>query len=358
MSHILRVAIVGCGYWGMNYVRLFSEMPETEVVVACDRVTDRLHEIARRFPGVKTTTQADDIALMDDVDAVIVCTTATTHYQVARHLLEAGKHLLIEKPLTTSAADAEDLVRLAEARGVKLMVGHVFLFNPGVEKVKTYIEQGDVGQIYYLHARRTNLGPIRQDVNAIWDLATHDISIFNYLLNRTPQWVSAVGSRVLGSSREDVGFVALGYSPTIRGHIHVSWADPNKVREIVVVGSNMRIAFDDLSAQEKVRVYEKGIVSSIIEPASYGEYHLSIRDGSIISPYLKISEPLKNQARHFVQCVLDDRQPLSDGRNGLDVVRVLEAIDRSLNLNGAPVELEWGERVYANREEALARTAS
>jgi predicted dehydrogenase len=356
MTDHLRVAIVGCGYWGMNYVRLLSELSETEVVAVCDRMPDRLYEVKRRFPNVRMTTEVEDIASMEDVDAVIVCTSATTHYQIARCLLEAGKHILVEKPITTSVTHTEELIRLAEKHDVKLMVGHVFLFNPGIELVKTYIEQGELGKIYYLHACRTNLGPIRQDVNVLWDLATHDVSILNYLLDSVPQWVNASGAKVLGNNREDVGFVVLGYPSGVRGHIHVSWADPNKVREIVVVGSNTRIAFDDLSVQEKVRVYEKGVVSSLVEPASYGEYHLSIRDGNIVSPHVQISEPLKNQAKHFVQCVIEDCEPLTDGWSGLAVVRVMEAIDRSLAQNGTPIEIQW-EDGYASRKKALARSA-
>jgi predicted dehydrogenase len=197
-----------------------------------------------------------------------------------------------------------------------------------------------VGRIYYLYAARTNLGPIRHDVNALWDLAPHDIAIFNYWLGRTPIWVSAVGTRVLHNSGEDVGFVTLGYPDNILGHIHVSWADPYKVREVVVVGSNERILFNDLNPLEPVRVFEKGVAVSDDEPASFGEHHLLMRDGAIISPKIEISEPLKNECRHFVECVTGGQRPLTDGQAGLEVVRVLEAITRSLAHHGEPVELE------------------
>jgi predicted dehydrogenase len=256
--------------------------------------------------------------------------------------LRAGKHVLVEKPITTKGDEAIELIDFAQSRGLTLMVGHTFLYNPGIRKLKDYIQQGDLGRVYYLYARRTNLGPIRRDVNALWDLAPHDISIFNYLLHSTPKWVSAVGSRVLRNHREDVGFISLSYPNDIVGNIHVSWADPNKVREVVVVGSNRRITFNDVNILEQVRVFEKGVepVATQSEISNYGEYQLQIRDGDIISPRIEASEPLKNQCNHFLECVTQGSRPLTDGWGGYAVVRVMEAIDRSLALNGAPVEVE------------------
>jgi predicted dehydrogenase len=335
----LGIAIIGCGYWGINHVRVFSELPESRVVVVCDRRTDRLQEVGRRFPGVELTAEVDDALRLDGVDATVVCTEATSHYRVARRCLATGRHVLTEKPMTTAVAEAEELIALAESRGVTLMVGHTFLYNPGIRKVKTYIKQAEVGQVYYLYARRTNLGPIRKDVNALWDLAPHDVSIFNYLLDGVPEWVNAVGARILRNSREDVGFISLGYPDGIVGHVHVSWADPNKVREVVVVGSNKRIVFNDLSTLERVRVFEKGVAPAPSEASSYGEYHFLTRDGDIISPKIEVSEPLKNQCSHFLQCVTQGSCPLTDGREGLEVVRVMEAVDRSIERKGAPVEV-------------------
>jgi predicted dehydrogenase len=243
----------------------------------------------------------------------------------------------VEKPITTSAAEADELIDLSESKGILLMVGHTFLFNPGIRKVKDYLERNQVGRVYYLYACRTNLGPIRRDVNALWDLAPHDVAIFNYLLGSVPEWVSAVGARVLRNCREDVGFISLGYPDGIVAHIHVSWADPNKAREVVVVGSEKRIVFNDLNGMERVRVYEKGVVTVVPEPSSYGEYHFQMRDGDITSPRIEVSEPLKNQCRHFLNCVLQGEQPISSGKEGREVVRVLEAIDRSILHKGAPM---------------------
>lgn len=335
------VAIIGCGYWGVNYVRVMNELPGSRVVVLCDQRMDRLQEIGRRFPGAILTTDISEALQTDGVDAVIVCTEANSHYDIVLGCLTAGKHVLVEKPITTKPDDAEGLINLAQAEGLTLMVGHTFLYNPGVRKVKDYIQQGDLGRVYYLYSRRTNLGPIRHDVNALWDLAPHDVSIFNYLLDSTPDWVSAVGAKVLRNSREDVGFVSLRYPNGIVGNIHVSWADPNKVREVVVVGSNSRVVFSDVNVAEQVRVFKKGVepVETQSEASSYGEYQLQMRDGDIVSPRIEASEPLKNQCNHFLECIATGGQPLTDGRGGQAVVRVIEAIDRSLERNGAPVEV-------------------
>lgn len=334
------IAVIGSGYWGINYVRLFNELPQSRTLVVCDREESRLEEIARRFPGVETTTNLEIALSHDGVSAAVVCTPATTHFDIARRCLQAGKHVLVEKPITTTVADAEALTAIAEQRERTLMVGHTFVHNSGVRKIRTYIERGELGQIYYLYARRTNMGPIRHDVNALWDLAPHDISIFNYLLNGVPGWVSAVGARVLRTSREDVGFISLGYPNGIIGHIHVSWADPNKVREVVVVGSDRRAIFDDLNAMERVRVFEKGVKPSLHEASSFGEHQYQIRDGDIISPKVETSEPLKEQCNHFLKCIAEGISPISGSREGTDVVRVMEAVDRSIEHRGAPVVVE------------------
>ena len=339
MTDEVGVAILGCGYWGINYVRVFSELSHARAVVACDTKGERLKEVERRFPGVVLASRISDALQVTGVDAVVVCTDASTHYEVARHCLMAGKHTLIEKPMTTTVSDARALVDLAEARGLTLMAGHVFLYNSGVRKVKEYIAQNKLGRLYYLYASRTNLGPFRRDVNALWDLAAHDISIFNYLLDSAPRWVSAVGCKVLRNGHEDVGFISIGYDDDIVGHIHVSWANPNKVREVVVVGSDMRIVFDDLNNLEKVRVFEKGVVSATTEASSYGEYHFLVRDGDIVSPRIEVSEPLKNQCSHFLECVMQGSRPLTSGWEGLLVVKVMAAIDDSIAHKGTPIEI-------------------
>ncbi|MDX1520147.1 MAG: Gfo/Idh/MocA family oxidoreductase [Anaerolineae bacterium] len=336
-ENVTGIAIFGCGYWGINYVRVFEELCRSRVVAICDLSLERLQEVGRRFPRIKLTTDIEEALNTAGVDAAVICTQASTHYELAHRCLMAGKPVLVEKPITTTISDAEALLKLAESRKLTLMVGHTFVHNAGVKKVKEYIDQARIGQIYYLYAQRTNLGPIRQDVNALWDLAPHDVSIFNYLLGSAPEWVSAVGVNALQNQREDVGFISLGYPDGVVGHIHVSWADPNKVRQVVVVGSEQRIVFDDLNTLEQVRVYEKGVAPASPEATSYGEYHFLMREGDIISPRVEVSEPLKNQCRHFLDCVTYGHQPVTDGQTGMDVVRVMRAIDRSLKQQGTPV---------------------
>lgn len=331
------MAVVGCGYWGVNYVRVFSELPGVRVAAICDPRRERLEEVGRRFPGAPRTTELDRALDLAGVDAAVICTSATTHHDVASRCLEAGKHVLVEKPMATDPADAENLIRLAEERDATLMVGHTFLYNAGIEKLKGYMARGELGRVYYLYARRTNLGPIRHDVNAILDLAPHDVSIFNHLVGAEPEWVSAIGAKVLGNHREDVGFVSLAYPDGIVGNIHVSWADPNKVRELVVVGSEKRVAFDDVNALERIRIFEKGVEPAALDAKGYGGHPFAIRDGDIISPRIEVSEPLKNQCRHFLECIATRRRPRTDGLAGLEVVRVMSAINRSIEARGAPI---------------------
>ena len=339
VANPLRIAVVGCGYWGMNYVRIFNELLESRLVAVCDGRMERLREVGWRFPEVHLNSEVEEIAARADIDAVVICTEATSHYDVTRRMLAAGKHVLVEKPLTTTAADAHKLIELAESKGAVLMVGHTFIFNAGIQKVKEYVQMGS-GRVYYLYARRTNLGPIRHDVNALWDLAPHDVAIFNYLLDSTPEWVSAVGGKVLRNCRHDVGFISLGYPGNIIGHIHVSWADPDKAREVVIVKSDRRILFNDLNGIEQVRVFEKGVSTVEEEPLNYGELRFEIRDGDIISPRIKPTEPLKNQCRHFLECVRSGKRPISSGIEGREVVRVLEAVNRSIEYKGQQVEVE------------------
>lgn len=352
----LRIAVIGCGYWGMNYVRIFNELLGSRVVAVCDQRSERLREVGMRFPGVFLTTQVEEAATRPDVDAVVVCTEATMHYNVTRYLLRLGKHVLVEKPLTTTVVEAEDLIALAEANAVTLMVGHTFIFNAGIQKVKEYNQNGQ-GRVYYLYARRTNLGPIRHDVNALWDLAPHDIAIFNYVLDSVPLWVSAIGGKVLRNCREDVGFISLGYPDNVVGHIQVSWADPNKAREVVIVRSDRRIVFNDLNGLEQVRVFEKGVSPIETEPLNYGEFRFQIRDGDIISPRIEASEPLKNQCRHFLECVRTGKPPISGGAEGREVVRVLEAVNRSIELKGLQVPV-GGHSSHANADEVVASAVS
>ena len=338
------VGIIGYGYWGKNHTRVFAELPSSTVVAVCDDDLDRLEEAGRRHPAAYLTPGLEDFLQADGLDAVVICTPASNHFELTLRCIQAGKHVLVEKPLTTRSVESEQLTRHAEDAGVVLMVGHTFLFNHGIIKLTDIISSGEVGRIHYLYARRTNLGPIRHDVNALWDLAPHDISVFNYLLDAEPEWVSAVGSRLLQSDREDVGFITLSYPGDVLAHIHVSWSDPNKVREIVVVGSRERILFNDVDTVEQVRIFERGV--EVVTPdalppddfaPTYGEERLLVRDGDIRSPRLPVEEPLKRECDHFLYCIQTGFRPRSGGVEGAAVVRVMEAVDASLAQRGAPV---------------------
>jgi len=342
-SQQLNVAVVGCGRWGMNYVRVLGELPQVARVFACDNRLHRLEHVHARFPSVETAVDLEAVLDAEDVDAVIVATPASTHYTLALPLLDRGLSVLLEKPMTTEVGEARKLIEAANQTGVTLAVGHTFLHNSAVQKVKEIISAGDIGRMYYLYSRRTNLGPIRGDVNALWDLAPHDISIFNYLLEDKPVWVSAVGVNALGARQTDVGFVALGYQGGVVAHVHVSWLDPFKVRELVLVGSERRVVFDDLDPAEPVRIYEKGVTPLEDPDDDVGVPAHLIRDGDIISPAIDASEPLKNQVAEFLECVVSGARPRTNAEIGLQVVAAMDAIDRSLESGGLRIEVDYGD---------------
>lgn len=333
----LGVAVIGCGYWGVNYVRILKELLEVETVVACDARPTRLKKVRETFGDVRVYDNLEDAMADEQVHAAIVATPATSHFDVTRRVLEAGRHALVEKPLTTQAHEATELIRLAQQHRLALGVGHTFLHNEAVHTMKRYIDDGTIGDLHYLYAQRTNLGPIRSDVNALWDLAPHDISIFNYLLGDTPVEVSAIGANPLHNGGPDVGFINLRYGSGVVANIHVSWVDPFKVRQLVVVGSQQRIVFDDLNAAEPIRVYEKGVtsLSTGADPDEASSY--LIRDGDIVSPKITAAEPLKAQVRNFFESIALERSAVEDSAMGLSVVEVMRAVDESVAMGGVPV---------------------
>lgn len=339
MSQALRVALVGYGYWGPNYARVFNELPDSELTTICETDPERRERAQTRHPRAETAREVSNVFCNPNVDCAVISTPATTHFELAKAALKGGKHVLVEKPLALTVEHCEELDRLASRNGLALMVAHTFLYNAGIRKMKECMASADFGRAYYLHATRTNLGPIRYDVNALWDLAPHDISILNYLLGQKPKWASTIGACVLGNTREDVGFLTLGYADNVIGNIHVSWADPNKVREVVAVGSKRRVVFNDLSDVERIRVYEKGVAFGEMSADTYGEFKLLVRDGDIISPKIEPSEPLKNQCAEFLSCAANHTQPLSDAHFGTEVVETLLAAEASMQARGAAKEL-------------------
>jgi predicted dehydrogenase len=335
----VRLALVGFGYWGPNYARVLNDLPDAALKFVCDRSADRLTLVRQRYRSVEICADVDALFARDDLDAVVIATPASTHAPLVRQALERGKHVLVEKPMALDADSCASLCHLAASSGRVLMVGYTFLYNAGVRKMKEQLAPELFGQPYYLHATRTNLGPIRQDVNAVWDLAPHDVAIFNYLLDEEPKWASAIGTRVLRNDRDDIAFATLGYDNNVVGNIHVSWADPNKVREVVAVGSRRRVVFNDLNDAERVRVFERGVSVGDAIADSYGEFKLLVRDGDIISPKVEPSEPLKNQCAEFVDAVRRGGAPLATPAFGLGVVKTLVAIEKSMRAKGTAVEV-------------------
>jgi predicted dehydrogenase len=322
------IGVVGCGYWGSKHLRVLHEIPEVGNVVAIDASEDRLREAQRAVPGVTCVRSLDEV--IRDLDGVVVATPPRTHIELASIALEAGTAVLVEKPLATSVNDARTLVEMAEARHVPLMVGHTFEHNAAVWKLRELLESNELGRLYYVDSARLNLGLYQSDVNVIWDLAPHDISIFNYLLRSRPTWVQAWGSRHAHHFLEDVAYLRLFYEEaSVTANIHVSWLDPCKVRRVTLVGSSKMAVYNDLANEERVRVFDKGVVETT--DGNLPAMPMSYRYGEIRSPYLDFEEPLSVQDRHFVACVRDGTRPRTSGYEGLAVVEVLECAEISLH---------------------------
>jgi predicted dehydrogenase len=332
------IGIIGCGHWGKNYLRVFREIGEDCELSICDSNSISLSSAIKMNPRVKSFKDVEDIFSDRNISAVVVSTPAATHYELVKKALSRGKHVLVEKPFTLKSGQAKELIDLAANTGLVLMVSHTFLYNPAIRLIKQYISKGTCGKIYYLKSVRTHLGLIREDVNVFWDLAAHDIAIFGYLLEAMPKSVSATGSQIIKEGREDVGFAVLNYPGNIIANIHVSWIDSHKERELSIVGSKERIVFDDLDNLEKVKIFEKGLEVER-DISNFGEFQLLLRDGNIISPKVDAYEPLRKECEHFIECVDKGGRPLTDGKNGWEVVRVLEAFQESLAKKGAPVEI-------------------
>lgn len=300
----------------------------------------RLKSIKALFPEITITKDYREILKNPDVDAVCVASPTDTHYRFTKEALEHDKHVLCEKPLTLNPDECSELEKLAQQRKKFLMVGHVFIFNPGIIQLKQYIQSGELGKIYYAHSERTNLGPFRYDVNALWDLAPHDIAIFNYLFDSCPVSTSARGQRCLGTSQEDLAFVSLEYPNQTLVNIHVSWLDPKKIRQITVVGDKKMVVWDDLNNVGPISLYDKHVERTAHYYETYGEFQLLSKVGSITIPNIAFHEPLKVQAQYFIDCIEKQTPPLlADAHKGYEVVKTLCAIQQSMDQNGMPVSI-------------------
>jgi len=335
-TRAIRIAILGAGHWGPNLIRNFHTHDESEVSWVVDRDPARRELVQSRYPDVRV--EGDHAAALADsaVDAVVVATPTVTHHVIAKAALLAGKHVLVEKPMATDARDAEELCQLAEERNLVLMVGQVFLFNRAVQRIKEYLAEGRLGRLFYIAMVRTNLGPIRQDVNAAWDLAAHDVSIANDWLGGPPLEAAAQGGSWINTGIDDAVFATLWYPQDVIVHLHVSWLSPRKVRDITLVGEGGMLTFDDMNLSEPLRLYDKRVTEQRTPGFvdTFATFRTSIREGDIVIPRVAAGEPLKAECDHFIESVAARRIPRSDGRSGLAGVRVLAAIQRSLANGG------------------------
>jgi predicted dehydrogenase len=335
---VINVAVAGVGGWGKNLARSYFQIPDCNLRYLCDVDAKKLAQMRRQLPGPQVTTGFQDLLLDDELHAVVVATPAPTHYALCKKALEAGKDVYVEKPFVLHAIEAEELIRVAERERRILMVGHLLLYHPVVNRIKQIVDSGELGDVYYVYNQRVNLGTVRGDENALWSFAPHDISVILHLLGQEPTDVSARGQSYLQPGIEDVVFITLNFNQRSMAHIHVSWLDPHKIRKLTIVGSRKMVVFDDLESTEKLRIYDKS-AEQATDYNSYAEY-ITLRFGDITIPHVRGDEPLRLECQHFLDCVRTRKPPLTDGRDGLRVVKVLEAAQRSLDKGGQPVAID------------------
>src|ERR1051326_6813369 len=335
---IAKVGVVGCGYWGPNLVRNLKQSSDCHLKLLCDVSEQRLSHMRRLYPDLVTTTNFQEILNDREIEAVVIATPVRFHYEMAKACLNAGKHVFVEKPIARTVAEAEELVGLADCLGKVLLVGHTLLCSPAVRRMKEIIDAGDVGKVQYVSARRLNLGLFQKDINVAWDLAPHDISILLHLLGEQPQSVSCQGSSHVTRGIEDVTMMYLTFARNRCAFIQNSWLDPKKVRQMTVIGSRRMIVYDDTEPLEKLKIYDARVE---VPPHydTFAEFTYSYHYGDAYIPYIKQEEPLKLECQHFIDCIREENLPITNGRLGLEVVRILEAADQSLRLQGRPVDL-------------------
>jgi len=331
----LRVGVIGAGAWGKNHVRTVATLADAELAAVCDADPKTRERLTRQYPAAHITGEVAD--LVGRVDAVVIASPAATHARVALQCVEAGKPCLVEKPFALSTADADAVARAAAARDVPVLAGHLLVFHPAVERLRTLVQGGDLGRIYYLYGLRVNLGQVRADENALWSFGPHDVSVALYLLGEAPVRVAAHGKSYLQPKVEDVVFLTMEFGSGVLAHVQLSWLDPHKERKLTVVGATKMVVFDDMEAREKLRIYDKG-VERPPEYASYGEA-LSIREGDIFIPKIPNVEPLAAELGHFVRVARRTEPPRAAAADGVAVVKVLDAATRSLHAGGAPIAL-------------------
>ena len=335
---MINIAMVGCGYWGPNLVRNFISLPTCNVRKLCDVDSERLSHLKTLYPAVETTNDFNEIIKDPKIDAVVIATPVRFHFEMAKASLKAGKHTFVEKPMASSVAECKELIEIAENKNLTLMVGHTFVYSAPVRRIKDIIESGELGKIQYISSQRLNLGLFQKDINVAWDLAPHDISIILYIMKEPPVSVNCQGKAHVNDNIEDVTNMTLNFADGALAIIQSSWLDPNKVRKVTIVGNKKMLVYDDLEPIEKIKIYDKRVE---IPPHydTFAEFQYAYHYGDMHSPYIKMVEPLKMESQHFLDCIKNGEKPLSSGRDGLQVVQVLEASSKSLKQAGAEVKI-------------------
>ncbi len=349
MADKIRIGVIGAGRWGPHLIRNFHSEQGSQVVAVADTSPVRLEAIRERYPDVAVTSDVNQIFKNKDIDAVVVCTPTVTHYELAKQALVHGKHVFVEKPLARTVAECDSLLTQAKQAGKVIFVGHVFVYNPSVQLVREYIRAGELGKIYHIQLTRTNLGPVRSDVSALWDLGSHDLSILQYWLGELPALVSAVGGRFLNPTLEDTVFATYTFSNALLANLHVSWLNPKKVREITIVGEKKMLIWNDMNLEQPVQIYDKNITmdklvaehtdSPIVD--TFVGFRASIHEGETFLPNIPGSEPLVAECRAFLRALAEPSSSLSTGAQGRAVVQALAATDQSMKENGAEVRISY-----------------
>jgi predicted dehydrogenase len=340
---MIRIGVIGYGYWGPNIVRCFHNIEGVELAAVCDENRRALRRVGKTYPDIKVTSDCKDILFSPEIDLVAVVTPVFTHFELAKKALENGKHVFVEKPFTSSVAQAEELIELADKKNLKIMVDHTFLFTGAVKKIKQLVDDGELGDLYYYDSMRVNLGLFQHDINVIWDLAPHDLSIMDYVINENPVAIAANGKAHLGNGKEDVAYITVYFMNNVIAHFNVNWLSPVKVRNTLIGGEKKMLVWNDLEVDEKIKVYDKGVEVKNRE----GVYNLliSYRSGDMWAPKVDQVEALKVETKYFIDCILKDETPINDGHAGLRVVKMLEACDESLKHNGREIGL-WNLHQY------------
>jgi predicted dehydrogenase len=333
-----KLAVAGCGYWGPNLIRNFNALPDCEVRSICDRDTARLDHMKELYPQVQTSTEYTDLIEDKEIEAIVIATPVSLHYGMARRALEAGKHVFIEKPMASSSLECQVLIELAEEGNRTLMIGHTFLYTPVVQKIKEIVDSGELGEIFYISSRRLNLGLFQKDINVAWDLAPHDLSIILYLFGETPVSVNCQGQAHICEGIEDITNMTLTFENGRMATIQSSWLDPNKVREMTIVGSKKMLVYDDLASNDKIKIYDKR-VEAPPHYDTFAEFQYAYHYGDMYAPHVQQVEPLRVECRHFLDSIEMEMEPRSSGRKGMEVVQILEASSRSLHDEGAAIYL-------------------